>query len=300
MCQWIRRLSVSIIPILSLLPRPANAQLPSTDIWLAEVRVIRNEVEIGKPMNVTRRIGYDNQPYFYSDCRSFLYTRGDSTGTDVYRFDIPSGRITQVTKTPESEYSPTPFSDPRDGFCTVRVESDSTQRLWRFDGDGTHPRLVLANVDSVGYFAWIDRSTIALFVVGSPNTLRVVDVETEREKTIARDIGRALHRIPTQGGVSFLLRAPGSEPARYSFWTWSQDVDRTEWLIDPVGAGQDATWVGDQILMADGPKLYRARPYDSPDWHEVIDLGTYGISSITRLVVSRDKRHLAFVASEPE
>lgn len=298
-CQWKQRLWWGLglaAPLLGA--TPAGAQVPSTDIWLAELRVAGSDMRFGEPTNVTRRSGYDNQPCFLSDGRAFLYTRGDSVATDVYRYERSSGRARQVTKTPESEYSPTPFADGREGFCAVRVESDGVQRLWHFDSDGARPRLVLATVDSVGYFAWIDRETLALFVVGEPHTLRIVDTRTGRETMVARDIGRALYRVPHSGDLSFLLRDPESEPPTYQFRTWRPGARTTSVLIAAVGSGQDAVWIDESLVMADGAKLYLGRPFEGPDWREVADFGAFGVSGITRLAVSPDQRWIAFVAAE--
>ena len=277
----------------------ARAQVPSTDIWLSELRVAGSEIRFGKPANVTRRSGYVNQPCFLPDGRAFLYTRGDSLGTDVYRYERASGRVVEVTRTLESEYSPTPSPYHRDEFCAVRVESDGVQRLWRFDLDGSRPRLVLAGVDSVGYFAWMDRKTLALFVVGEPHTLRIVDTESERETVIARDIGRALYRIPERDDdLSFLIRNPESEPPTYQFRIWRRGAFDTRPLIDAVGGGQDAVWIDESLVMADGAKLFRARLSKGPVWTEIADFGAYGVSGITRLAVSPDQRWIAFVAAE--
>lgn len=317
MCQPIYRLCLVGILLVAVVSGTvgaagtAHAQLPSTDIWLAPLQVSggaakraqrgtanASSIRIGEPENVTRRIGYDNQPGFLPDNSGFLYTRGDSNGTDIYRFDIRSRKITQVTETPESEYSPTPFASRGAGFCAVRVESDSTQRLWRFNRDGSDPRLVLAPVDSVGYFAWLDDRTLALFVVGDPHTLRIVDVETERETIVAADIGRALLRTPRDSRLTFLIHQPDSDPPVYVFHTWREHGDPPAWLIDAKGSGQDAVWIGDTLVMADGATLWCSRPFDRSEWVQCADLGRYGIAGITRIAVSLNREWIALVAPE--
>src|SRR5258706_3624081 len=109
---------------------------PATDIYLAELRVSHGRASVGVPVNVTARPGYDKQPMFLHDGRAFLYTsiREDSQA-DIYRYDIARRTSSRVTATRESEYSPTPLPDGT-GFSVVRVEADSTQRLWAFDLDG--------------------------------------------------------------------------------------------------------------------------------------------------------------------
>ncbi len=310
MCQKTIGLVILIAALLVGVPSAVVwGQMPSTDIWVASIREPgaagsghgRHRgtgaiLALGEPENVTRRIGYDNQPQFLFDGSGFLFTRGELDGTDIYRYDLEGGKALRLTSTPESEYSPTPIHGG--GFYTVRVEADSTQRMWRFDADGARPRVVLASVDSVGYFAWLDDRTVALFVVGDPHTLRAVDLETERETVVARDIGRALLRAPGGRGLTCLVREPNSEPPVFAFHTWSKGDHAPVELIAARGAGQDAVWIGEMLVMADGAKLYGAYPFDRPEWTELADLGVYGVAGITRIVASGDCKRIAFVATE--
>jgi hypothetical protein len=281
----------------------AAAQVPDTDIWVADLAVGAGSVRFGAARNVTRRPGYDNQPGFLLDGRGFLFSSADSAGeTDVFRWEAAGDRVVRVTATPESEYSPTPMDPPATGFCAVRVEADSTQRLWWFDDDGSHPRPVLSAVDSVGYFAWIDGTHVALFVLGNaergqPHTLRVADTATQREAVVARDVGRAIHRVPGTRDVSFVLREADET---FRFFVLRSEGGRPAPLIDAIGPGQDAAWVGETLLMASGATIYAATPRHSPDWHAVADFSGQGIVTVTRIAVSPARDRVAFVvAAEP-
>jgi Tol biopolymer transport system component len=179
---------------------------PATDIYVAELRVTDRRVSVGSPVNVTARQGYDNQPFFLRDGRSFLYTSvHEDAQADIYRYDLDRKISVRVTATSESEYSPTPLPHS-DGFSVVRVEADSTQRLWAFTADGTRPRLVLDSIKPVGYHAWANDHTLLLFVLGSPATLRMADARSPAApgEVLARDIGRSLQRIPGREAVSFV------------------------------------------------------------------------------------------------
>jgi hypothetical protein len=288
------------IPLLAALavvaPRPAPAQLPDTDIWVAPLVVEGDSVRIGTPRNVTRRTGYDNQPCFLPGSHRFLYASADGAGqTDVYRGAADSPAVERLTATPESEYSPTPFQGPGGGFCAVRVEADSTQRLWRFDADGGHPRVVAASVDSVGYFAWVDDKTVAVFVVGRPHTLRLVDIATGGEDIVARDIGRSILPVPGGRGLSFLERKPDDT---FAFFLLPAAGGPPSKLIDAEGKGQDAVWVGDLLLMADGTRLFASRPFADETWRPVADLSASAMGPVTRLAASDDHRWLALVATK--
>ena len=317
-----------ILAILATIaPLSASAQVPDTDIWLVDVRGAgTSSFRMENPVNVTRRPGYDNQPAFlyirdtvgdeHGHVRSvnraiyprvgLLYVAADSLGsTDIFRWDPETKTSVPLTRTPESEYSPTPFgvvaSGGPAGFYTVRVEADSTQRLWQFDIDGSNPRVVMADVDSIGYFAWIDETHLAAFVLGNearkePHTLRVIDVKAQTETIVARDIGRAIHRMPGMGDISFTVQ---EEDDSFRFMCLRHGRTTPEPLIDAVGTGQDAAWLGTTMLMSAGPKIYAAIPGakgESGAWRPVADFSDTGITGIMRMAVSPDHRRLAVVA----
>jgi hypothetical protein len=305
---------------------PVAAQVPDTDIWIADIALRQDGLHIENPVNATHRPGYDNQPaftWYYRLINSappsvdgFLFTSADSLGaTDIFRCDLRKRAIVRVTHTPESEYSPTPFlsesySMTPDGFYCVRVEADSTQRLWRFDIDGSNPRLVMADVDSVGYFAWIDDGHLAAFVLGNekkkePHTLRVIDVATQRETIVARGIGRSITRIAGSYDIAFTMQ-DNEDSFRFMRLRYGSRVG--EPLINAIGTGQDAAWIGhtevwlsDTMLMSAGSAIYASDPAAGRSdvreaWRQVADFARQGISGITRMVVSPDQRHIAFVA----
>lgn len=279
----------------------AAAQVPDSDIWVSEVLMRGQTLDLGKPVNMTHRAGYDNQPCFLPDSQSLLYTAAETEGgTDIYRVSLATRTITRVTQTPESEYSPTPFGKPAAGFCTVRVEADSTQRLWRFDMDGKNPALVMTDVDSVGYFVWIDDTHLAAFVLGNekkkePHTLRVVDVTSQAQTIVARDIGRSLQRIP--GTSDIVFTQPQGED-HFHFMLLRQGGRAGAPLIDAVGDGQDAAWLGDTMLHSSGTCIYATQPLTpGASWRPVRDFSKDGITSITRIAVAPDHAMVAFVAT---
>ena len=159
------------------------------------------------PLNITDRAGYDNQPSFTSDQKGVFFTSvRDDAQADIYRYDIATKQTTRVTTTaPESEYSATPIDGGR-AISIVRVERDSAQRLWRFPLDGSAPSVILERVRPVGYHAWADDHTLALFVLGSPNTLQLADTRSGAAETLASGIGRSLHRIPGTNRISFVRK----------------------------------------------------------------------------------------------
>ena len=279
----------------------AQAKPPSTDIYLAWVRIEGAKISVGAPANITNRPGYDNQPSFTPDSKSILFTsvRSDAQA-DIYRYDLVAKTTSRVTTTPESEYSATVFGDGS-RFTVIRVEADSTQRLWSFRLDGSDPRLVFETIKPVGYHAWVDTTTVAMFVLGKPNALVLADTRVGHPDTLARDIGRSLLPLPSGDGFSFVQRAKDS--------TWiltAVDVRGTgrerrtmSMPLVRMPAGADyITWVAPAVAIAgSGSKLFIWRGKEKPaDWTELADFTKEGLTHISRLALSQDHRWIAIVA----
>jgi hypothetical protein len=271
------------------------AQATETDIYIAPLRLRDGWVAVGSPRNITNRPGYDNQPYFTPDGRSILFTsRINDAQTDIYRYDVRSNKTTRLTQTPESEYSPTPA--PGGGFSVIRVEADSTQRLWRFSATGTDPRVLLPAIRPVGYHAWIDANTLALFVLGSPATLRVGDIRSGRADSMSANIGRAIVKVPRFSGVSFVQRNADST-------MWVQTVNGATRQVRsiaklPAGGEYHAWGPRNALLATSGSKLLEWTPINGGTWREVADFAGQGIR-VSRIAISPRADWIALVGERP-
>lgn len=279
-------------------PPPAP---PDTEIFLASLSASASGLAVGEPANITSSPGYDNQPAFTPDGRSILFTsiRG-GTQTDIYRYDIASRVTSRVTDTPESEYSATIMPDGGH-ISVIRVEADQTQRLWRFTIDGRQPEVVLANVKPVGYHAWVDDQTLALFILGQPATLQLANVSSGAPRVVVSGIGRSLQRIPGRGTISFVERKPGADPAaapKLFVRELDPKTGQTTPLVNAVDGAREAdlAWTPDGLLlMAEKDVLHGWRRGDR-EWRKVADLAALGLRGVSRIAVNAAGDRIAFVA----
>ena len=283
-----------------MVPQPsAPANPPDTDIFLAPLTTADGQLTVGEAANITRTPGYDNQPAFVPDGGALLFTsnRGGARQTDIYRYNIASKQTTRVTNTPESEYSPTITPD-RQHISVIRVEADQTQRLWRFTLDGQQPELVLPNVKPVGYHAWLDARTIALFVLGQPPTLQIADVESGTVETVARDIGRSIQKIPAAGAVSFIQRDPQEgSAAPFSVRAFDLRIRQITELVRalPGSTAPDVAWTPDGTLLVAHEGGLHGWRLGERNWRKIADLADVGVRGVSRLAVSPKGDWLALV-----
>src|SRR6266446_2696373 len=262
-------------------PTPA-ATPPASDIFIIDVTSHNGKTKLGQPVKINTSVGYNNQPSFMPDGQSILYTSIRDKQADIYRYDLRGGATTQITKTPESEYSTTLMPD-RQSISVVRVEADGTQRLWKFPLTGGPPSLILEKTKPVGYHLWIDDHTLALFILGKPNTLQIVDTRTEKAEIIAENPGRILRRIPHQNKFSFVHKISDQE---WIIKAYDLDSRKTTELVKTLPGVEDYAWTpaGD-LLMANGAKLFLRQKSDWA-WQQIADYSNAGLKSITRIAVS--------------
>jgi WD40 repeat protein len=272
-------------------PSPA-ATPPSTDIYLIDMKKENGKMKFGAPHMINSTVGYNNQPSFMADGQSVLFTSIRDQQADIYRYDIRAATTTQITNTSESEYSPTLMPDAAN-ISAVRVEADGAQRLWKFPLSGGAPSLVLEKIKPVGYHLWIDDHTLALFVLGKPNTLQLADTRTGKSEVLAENPGRILRMIPKQQKFTFVHKISDQEWLIKSIDLKTRGMAT---LIKTFTGVEDYAWTpAGVLLMARDSKLFTRQ---KSDWArvELVDFSNAGLRGITRIAVSPKGDRIAVVA----
>jgi hypothetical protein len=295
--------------------RQSMQALGDIELYLVDIEKSKSTFTLGKPVNITRRPGYDNQPVFTPDSRSILYVsmREDSQ-TDVYKYFIKDSSTTQITKTPESEYTPSILPADGQSIVVVRVEQDSTQRLWRFDANGKNPIVLLDSVKGIGYYSWLGASNLGLFVLGRernlPFTLQITPFDAAnphgtglaKPDTIESKIGRCIRRIPTSIAGS-QLAASFVHKTNDSVWMIKR-VNVKNHIVSQicptVTGAEDYAWTQNgTLIMGQGLKLFARQARKDSKWREIADFGkSISQGYIKRLAISPDEKCLVFVVQE--
>ena len=282
--------------LLAILSFAATAR--SQDIYLFELRRTDTGYRVENGRNVTRRAGYDNQPFFSADSRSFVYTSVRAELGDVYEYDLETGETRHVIDTPEvPEYSPMPGSDGAT-LTVVRENTVPDQTVWRVDRASGTSEWALSSREPIGYYRFNERGeallwvryafTVQLYRPGRAGTTFVSGHAAPSTPML----------VPGGHSFSFVHHQVNGE-------AWIKRVDPDDLSVTPVAPileGQiHYAWTrASELLAGRGSTLYHWAPGRSTEWTEVIDLASLGVDDITRLIVSPDDTKIAIVAADSD
>lgn len=270
-----------------------------SEIILFDLKIKKGTVEASHARNITNHTGYDNQPYFHSEFPFLYFSSFDDNGrSDIKRYDIKTGKTSNITTTPEREYSPTLTPDKQYLSCIIQRD-DGAQNLGKYPVEGGQPTVIIDNL-IVGYHAWADNSHIAMFVLGAgdaPSTLHYMRLPTNADTVLATNIGRSLHKIPGTRGISFIQR----HETNSMIMRLDTEKLTTQMITSTMANGDHIAWTPDgKILGSDGTKIY----YYDPDkgglgWQAVKMKGPVDmLKTVTRLAVNARGDKLAVVVAE--
>lgn len=273
------------------IPPPA---FPETEIFLFDYDAGASDDALSNGRNVTKRAGYDNQPYFTKDSATFVYSRDDGVQTDIWEYDIASDTHTQITRTPESEFSPTPSPDNR----TISMVFERNNSIWQIDrAKPDEPQWVLEAsgvTEPVGYFAR-DHALGNVFYWSRYgfNVALTHEAEPAYHFITGHAVPATPHLVPRTTHFSFVHRQTNEE-------VWIKEFDPENKSIRPltplVGTNANYTWTPDgAILQIEGAKVHRWREDSGKGWEVIGDLAEFGIKSANRIAVSPDGKWIAVV-----
>ena len=270
----------------------AKAQLPETDIFISEVKIQQGKPEFSTPKNITQRKGYDNQPFFMPDGKSLLFVAvPDTTQADIFRYDFTSRKISQVTRTNESEYSPMLTPDGKN-ISVVRVDADTGQRFYTFPVSKPENLSHIKGTDSIGYYCWLSDSSMAMFILGKSMTLQLLNIKSGERTLSASDIGRCMKLSRDQKSLYFVIKQNENE---WGIFEMNLSTGEKKKIVATLPGSEDFAIMPDgTFLMGNKGKLYQYRNEAGNTWHEVADF-TSVIGDFYRISVNAKGDRIAMV-----
>ncbi len=282
----------SLFSILLLITR-GFAQLPDSDIYLYEVKKKGHTLMLHKGENVTKRSGYDNQPFFMPDNKSFIYVSIQAEGqADVYRYELRSKKSVQVCHTTQSEYSPVLCPDGKH-LSVVMVEKDSTQRIWQMNTDGTGSTVLTEREDSIGYYCWLNKDSILFYKLSNPHSLHAYSLSQQKDTWLADNITRSFKPCDKYS-FFYVLK----EKDRNLIMRYDTRLKKATVYATAKPDNEDFIWDKELgLIKSEGSKLLRWQP-ELKTWVEVAEFSGAGIGKITRFTFSANGHYLAIVGNK--
>lgn len=249
---------------------------------------------------ISKGDGYDNQPSFINKSQ-LVFTSQDQAGNfDVILYNLATDKYTNMTRTPElDEFSPK-LTSCGQYISTVRVEKDSSQRIWLYPINFGEPELLYDDIEPVGYYGW-HGETAALFLVGSPNRL-VYPYSREDIFEVAKNPGRCLSQRPGTNEIVYVDKSSNivsNGKETYELKAFDVKSRQLKSIGIALAGAEDFVWIDkNNLLMAQENTIYLKNISKGTDWEEIATLTIPEYHNISRISLSPDNKKLV-IAMEP-
>lgn len=265
---------------------------PNTEVYLFDLKIDGNLVEILNGKNISNNEGYDNQPSFQNE-NTILFASMRNKQTDILQYTIDSNTKKWLSDTKQgSEYSPTQIPNSK-GISAIRLDTTGKQLLYRYRNGKSKP---IHNDLVIGYHVWNSQNIVVSCVLGESLELVVSDLKKRTNTIVDTSIGRSLHNIPDTNLVSYISKKSDAWEIR----SLNILTRETEKIANTVPKVEDLCWLKDgSILMGKGNALYQFDPLKDPEWKIIKLFDKEKFGHITRITTNKANTKLVLVA-EPE
>ncbi len=271
----------------------------NSSIYLMKIELKNGNYNFTDLQKVTNTKAYNSHPYFLPDGESFFYSSAIEGQTEIFRYFIKEKKRVRITNNLLSEYSPTPMPDGRH-FSSVQIFIENrekwTQSLIAFPLKGGKSITLYKGDKKIDYHAWMNKRQLALYILGKPNTLQYLDLNSGKFQIIAENIGRSIRKVPGEKAVSFShIINKNKEVVK----TVDFDGKRMKSIVQLRKNGDYYSWQSKSILITvSDSKLYKYKVGIDKNWVELKSFSKSGVKGITRIALSKKGDRIAFVSSD--
>jgi hypothetical protein len=285
----------------------ASAQSGGSDIWLAKLPANVKSETIAKTdlqwRKVTDEPSYHNQPYFDLNNNRLLYTAmKDGKQTDLFAANLDSLTTVNLTKSAESDYSPT-IMPGKTGISGIQVDKRGKQWLWSWSLKGDSKAKLIA-AEPIGYHVWLNENEVLVFVLGDGeqpvHTLQRHSLNTDSRvgTTIDEHIGASLWQIPGTELFSY-SRMKGEE---HQLLSYAPKTNATMLITTLPVPSPYYAWSPDGFAVTPSGEEGKenqliAWNITGESWQPFIDMSGQCNAGISRLAISSDYGYIAVVCN---
>jgi len=288
-------MQIKIIPsIFMLLISSFAFTQEATEIYLFDLIESGKSFTIKNPVNISKQMGYDNQPSFTEDGSSILFTSFRDGQSDIAIYDIEQDLRSWLTDTPENEISPMSYPGKKKLFTCIRADKEESQKLYIYAYKAKEPEVLIGDA-KVAYYTWFDKNTLVTYELGDMDALYVHNFKLKIKYPVQQNTGRSFQRKPGTVLLGFISELH-DEPEIYSI---DLKTSKLTYLADALENSLDMAFTTNgNILMAMDNQIYKFRPEEDKEWKNVPIESELPLKQITRLTISPDGKKIAVVLAE--
>nr|WP_298992402.1 nuclear transport factor 2 family protein [uncultured Polaribacter sp.] len=244
--------------------------------------------------NISKNTGYDSQPFFYeNDMVLFASEKNGQTEIVLSNLNSTNKNLNYRSNTPNGgEYSPQRIPNSSQ-ISAVRLDNDGLQRFYKYDRKSKKSTELIPDL-KVAYPAWFDENTlVASVIVNDSLHLIISDLKSKTNTTVAKNVGRSVHKIPNTELMSFISK----ENDKY--WLLKSLNPRTKEIktITSVGKTEDVTWLPNgTLLLPNQSTIYQFNPKTDKNPKLFFSFSDENINNISRMAVNSEGTKIAIVA----
>lgn len=264
----------------------------NTEVHVFDITKDGENYSLANGKNISNNKDYDSQPFFY-DVNTVVFASSRNGNTDIFLYHLKDDAKRFISGTENGgEYSPQRIPNSKD-ISAVRLDTDGLQRLYQYDFNSGKNEELIPDL-KVAYPAWFDEKTVvASVIVNDSLHLIVSDLKKKTNTTVAKNVGRSVHKIPNSELMSFISKE------NTDYWMLKSLNPKTNEIktITSVGKTEDVTWLPNGILLIpNGNDIYQFNPLTDKIPSLFFSFSDENINNISRITVNSDGSKIALVA----
>ena len=272
------------------------AQLPQTQIYILPMKfdAKKSNFTFGEMQRISKKKGYNNQPSFAPDSKSIYYvTFMDSSNTDIVNYNLKKKELKQITKTKVNEYSPIVTPDGKYISCV----KGAAQQVWKYKiSNPTKSVQVIKDFDSVGYYIWMNKTTIVSNVLPDPFALYAHVLSNDTNIRFYMGIGRCLQTLKNENTVFYVQKKDSANWYINALELNDNEQPHLYYITKTIPDEEDFTILNDgTLLMFSKKNLYKFNIIKDSRWKFVRSFDDAPVDGFYRIAVSPDQTTLAIV-----
>ncbi|RKE95028.1 hypothetical protein BXY80_2046 [Ichthyenterobacterium magnum] len=260
----------------------------NTEIFLFDLENNSSMIELKNVKNLSNNEGYDNQPSFIND-RYIVFASMRNGQTDIAKYDTRYDSKSWVNFSEGGEYTPLKIPH-KDEVSAVRLDKDGKQRLYTYNLRNGESKELINNL-VVAYYTWYNKHTVVSAVIEKEQlNLFVSNLLDGSNIKHATNVGRSFHRIPNSNLVSFISKENKNQ---WQIKSLNPLTGKTKVIANTIQDVEDICWLDSKTLLSGKNNLlYKLRLKTDTSWKQIANLGSDGITKITRLIVNTEGNKL--------